>query len=70
MNMKKIVVSQMKMRRSKKWIQEQAVDISKGIIEDHKCEYIQNHLHDETQETRDAVSLQCSILRIKPRILR
>jgi hypothetical protein len=54
-------------KRSKKWIQAQAVDISAGIIDDYKDEYIQDHLYDETQETRDAVSYEMSILKIKPR---
>lgn len=55
------------MKRSKKWIQAQAIDISAGIIDDYKDEYIQDHLYNETQETRDAVSYEMSILKIKPR---
>lgn len=55
------------MKRSKKWIQAQAVDISAGIIDDYKDGYIQDHLYNETQETRDAVSYEMSLLKIKPR---
>ena len=55
------------MKRSKKWIQAQAVDISKGIIEDHKWDYLQDHLYNETQETRDLVSLEMYLLKIKPK---
>tara|TARA_R100000742_G_C4268146_1_gene86466 strand:- start:667 stop:840 length:174 start_codon:yes stop_codon:yes gene_type:complete len=55
------------LKRSKKWIQAQAVDISAGIIDDYKDGYIQDHLYNETQETRDAVSYEMSLLKIKPR---
>ena len=37
------------MKRSKKWIEEQAIKISEIIIEDNKWEYIPNFLYEETQ---------------------
>jgi len=58
------------MKRSKKWIQEQAIKISEIIIEDNKWEYIPNSLYEETQETQDAVSKEMHLLRIKPRIIK
>jgi hypothetical protein len=58
------------MKRSKKWIQEQAIKISEIIIEDNKWEYIPNSLYEETQETQDAVSEEMHLLRIKPRIIK
>lgn len=58
------------MKRSKKWIQEQAIKISQIIIEDNKWEYIPNSLYEETQETQDAVSEEMHLLRIKPRIIK
>ena len=58
------------MKRSKKWIQEQAIKISEIIIEDNKWEYIPNCLYEETQETQDAVSNEMHLLRIKPRIIK
>lgn len=54
------------MKRSKKWIQEQAIRISESIIEDNKWDYIPNSLFEETQETQDAVSQEMSLLIIKP----
>ena len=58
------------MKRSKKWIQEQAIKISQSIIENNKWEYIPNSLYEETQETQDAVSEEMHLLRIKPRIIK
>ena len=55
------------MKRSKNWIQEQAIKISEIIIEDNKWEYIPNFLYEETQETQDAISHEMSLLKIKPR---
>lgn len=57
-------------KRSKKWIQKQAIKISEIIIEDNKWEYIPNFLYEETQETQDAVSNEMHLLRIKPRIIK
>lgn len=53
------------MKRSKKWIQEQARNIARGIVNDYARQYVENDLYEESQDIQDKVCFEMSCLKIK-----